>query len=266
MVKRQSRVSASPAARRVVVLGASNVTLGLSSVVETARRAWGEPLDFMAAVGHGRSYGLSTTVLGRTLPGIVQCGLWEALNQRSQLPTAALVTDIGNDLIYGCDLGPLTRWLETCLQRLAPRVERLVITRLPIDAISRTAEWKLRLLTSLLFPSSRLHPTETLHRAMILDEQLLSYANRFGAYVVQPQEQWYGWDPIHVARRHRHCAWQSYMTWWTNGEPPEQARVSLQRWWSLQRARPLHWKRFGFARQCQQPTVQLTDGTSLSLF
>src|SRR5205807_8069752 len=56
--------------RRVVVLGASNVSLGFGTIVETAARLWGAPLDLLAAFGHGRSYGLRKSVLGRELPGI----------------------------------------------------------------------------------------------------------------------------------------------------------------------------------------------------
>ncbi len=253
-------------ARRVVILGASNVTLGLSTVVETARLAWGQPLDVMAAIGLGRSYGMPTNVLGRGLPGIVQCELWDEWDRRARLPTAALVTDIGNDILYGCSVGPIVRWLETCLERLADRVERLVITRLPIDVVAAVPEWKMRLLTSLLFPSSRITRDGALAKALELDQQLLEYANRFGAYVVQPEWQWYTWDPIHVARRHRATAWRKYMTCWANGQPPNSATPSLRRWLTLQRARPFSWKRFGIERQRNQPTVQLADGTTVSLF
>jgi len=83
-------------ARRVVLLGASNLTRGISTAVETARLQWGRPLDVMAALGHGRSYGLASRLLCRTLPSIVECGLWPALAARPPAPTAALVTDVGN--------------------------------------------------------------------------------------------------------------------------------------------------------------------------
>ena len=43
--------------RRVILLGASNLTRGISTVVEIAKTKWGSPLDIMSALGHGRSYG-----------------------------------------------------------------------------------------------------------------------------------------------------------------------------------------------------------------
>ena len=87
--------------RRVVLLGASNLTRGLSTAVEASRLRWGRPLEMLIAAGHGRSYGLTSRVLARTLPSILACGLWDELAQRATMPTAALITDIGSDLLYG---------------------------------------------------------------------------------------------------------------------------------------------------------------------
>ena len=185
--------------RRVILLGASNVTLGLSTVIATAQRAWGAPLDIMAAIGCGRSYGTSSTVLGRTLPGILQCGLWADLQRRPPLPTAALVTDIGNDIIYGRDLDMILRWVQTCLERLHGVADRLIVTRLPLASLGRAPDWRIRLLISLFFPSSRADYAQALAKAHVLDRQLLSFAGRYRAYVVRPQRAWYAWDPIHIA-------------------------------------------------------------------
>ncbi len=252
--------------RRVVLLGASNVTLGLSTVVETARQAWGHPLEIMAAIGHGRSYGCSKSVLGRTLPGIINCGLWEELESRPPLPTAALVTDIGNDIIYGSDVPSIMQWVESCLQRLVGKVDRIVVTRLPMASISAVPAWKIHLLCSLIFPSSRIKPAEALGKAADVNQRLGEFANRYGAYVVQPEPAWYGWDPIHISRACRAAAWRKYMMCWSSGQPLAPTTPSLRRWLTLLSARPLSWKLFGLQRHCVQPTVQLPDGTTISLF
>ena len=51
-------------------------------MVETAHGVWGRPLEVFVALGHGRSYGRSTRMLGRQLPGILECGLWPELAAR----------------------------------------------------------------------------------------------------------------------------------------------------------------------------------------
>ncbi|HEY5315121.1 MAG TPA: hypothetical protein VIK18_21495, partial [Pirellulales bacterium] len=53
--------------RRLVLLGASNLTRGLAPVLQTAAQLWDEPLDILAAAGHGRSYGATSRVLVRSL-------------------------------------------------------------------------------------------------------------------------------------------------------------------------------------------------------
>ena len=138
-----------------MILGASNVTIGLSTVVEAARNAWGRPLDLMIAAGHGRSYGHRSSVLGRRLPSIASCGLWDQLATRPELPTAALVTDIGNDIVYGSDSEQIIQWVEICLEKLSQQYDRLIVTRLPHETILATPPGKFRFLSSLLFPKSR---------------------------------------------------------------------------------------------------------------
>ena len=44
-------------ARRVVLVGASNLTKGIGTVLPLAEQIWGSPLEVYAALGHGRSYG-----------------------------------------------------------------------------------------------------------------------------------------------------------------------------------------------------------------
>jgi hypothetical protein len=264
--KKPSVVPRIPPTRRVVILGASNVTLGLSTVVEAARNAWGRPSDLMIAAGHGRSYGLSSSVLGRRLPAITSCALWDQLAERPELPTAALVTDIGNDLIYGCQVDLVLSWVETCLQRLYQQVDRLVVTRLPWESISAITPGKYRFLRSLLFPKSRVSLDDILVRAEEINHHLVQFANRYHAYVIHPDRQWYGWDPIHVARKQRSAAWQKILSCWSDGRPSMRTSHSWRRSWMLRKARPYAWQRFGMDRHQEQPTCMLPDGSVMSLY
>ncbi len=265
-VSRAGGEGSPPPFRRVIVLGASNATRGLPSLIGTAQRAWGTPLEFVAAIGHGRSYGVTTRVLGRALPGILECRLWEELAQRPPAPTAALLTDIGNDLLFGTEVSVILNWLRNCLERLQPIVDRLVITRLPLASIDRCSDWHLRLLVSLLFPNSRIPLPEARARAIELDRQLISFASQYHAYVVQPEPHWYGWDPIHVTRAQRPSAWQKYLLPWTDGQPVAPASLSRERALACLRARPRQWAFLRVDRERAQPCARLSDGTTLSLY
>ena len=140
----------------MILLGASNLTRSFATVVAAARRTWGEPLEIMAAMGHGRSYGQDSTVLGRKISGIFPCALWQDLQNRPSLPTAALVTDIGNDLLYGVPPDRLHEWVERCLDRLAEAGAATIVTQMPIGSVESLGEARFRFFRRLFFPRSTL--------------------------------------------------------------------------------------------------------------
>jgi hypothetical protein len=168
--------------RRVVLLGASNLTRGISTVVETARLQAGGPIEVLAALGHGRSYGLESSVLGRALPGICGCGLWEALKKESAAPTVALVTDIGNDLLYGAAVSQIVDWVRRCLDRLQQADAQVVITLLPVANLDALTPVAFRLMRTMLFPASRLAPEDARRQAAQLNKRLIRMARQRGDY------------------------------------------------------------------------------------
>ncbi|HEV7224423.1 MAG TPA: hypothetical protein VGN42_17065 [Pirellulales bacterium] len=252
--------------RRVVLLGASNLTRGISTVVETAARVWGRPLDVLAALGHGRSYGMASSVLGRTLPGILQCGLWPALQQRPPAPTAALLTDIGNDLFYGAAVDQISEWIERCLDRLAQAEARTVVTRLPICNLPYVRPWQYSIVRRALFPACRLTLEEISQRACELDERIGRLARERNCRLLEPRAEWYGFDPIHVKLRHWSRAWRELLGAWNEEAEAGFSRASFSRWLALRRCAPERVARFGVERHRAQPSGRLDDGTSISFF
>ena len=127
---------------RVVLLGASNIALSFPSIVRRLAGGLPGPLEIFAAFGHGRSYCTWSRVLFRGLPGIDRCGLWADLERGrgriNRRRTVALLTDIGNDLIYGSASDVIERRIDAVPDDGWPRTEpELVITRLPLASIER---------------------------------------------------------------------------------------------------------------------------------
>jgi hypothetical protein len=122
---------------RVVAIGASNLTRGFQTVVSTARTAWGPDVEVVAALGHGRSYGATSAFLVRRLPGILECGLWQRLDDAPPVPTRALVTDVGNDILYGVPAARILAWVDEAVTRLATVTDDIALTGLPMDSIRR---------------------------------------------------------------------------------------------------------------------------------
>jgi hypothetical protein len=275
----EARDAATPAGRfperRVVLLGASNLTRGIATVVETARSLWGRPLDVLAALGHGRSYGMRSTVLGRTLPSTLDCGLWDALARRPAAPTAALVTDIGNDLLYEAPVERIVDWVGQCLDRLLAKGARVAISRLPVANIAALSELRFRLLRRVMFPLGRLDFATISARAFDLDRRIVELARARDVGLVEQQTLWYGWDPIHIRRRFWPSAWRQMLAPWTAAEPTTEAtaqsavepsRASFLDELYLRLLAPQERRWLGIVQRCPQPCGRLRDGTMISYY
>ena len=253
--------------RRVVLLGASNLTMSFPVVVETARRIWGGPVEIMAAMGHGRSYGQDSRVLARKISGIFPCALWQDLQNRPPLPTAALITDIGNDLIYGVRPDQLLTWVAACLDRLSDAGAATVITQLPMDSLERLGEARFRFFRRLLFPRCAVSMSDLRASAMAVNEQLIALGRQRKLSVIPVSGAWYGFDPIHLKRRARPRAWPELLAAWRAlDEPLREARASL--WTSAYLAclSPHEHTIFSMRRHCAQPSGRLADGSTISLY
>ncbi len=254
--------------RRVVLLGASNLTRGISTVVETAQNVWGGSLEVLAALGHGRSYGIRSTVLGRTLPSILDCGLWEALGSRTDVPSAALVTDVGNDLLYQVEVPQIVAWIDSVIERLQQSGARVSMTLLPVGSLLKVSPRRYYLFRTMMFPHCRLSFAEAGDRARQLHDRLQSLGQARGVRLIAQQAEWYGIDPIHIRRRHWRHAWREILATWqeAHAPAPRTARGSLRRWMYLISRKPQqHWI-FGIERRRIQPAARLHDGTLISFF
>lgn len=252
--------------RRAVILGASNVIRGITAVVATAQAACGPSLDLMFACGHGRSYGQTSCVLGRTLPGIVPCGLWDAWRQRPAVPASALLTDVGNDLLYGASVSQITEWVRVCCDRLRPHCDRFVITELPLVSLRTLQPGRFRVMRSILFPQSRLSLEQALDRAEQLNTNLVDLASQYQLTVLRPRPEWYGYDPIHIRTRHYQSAWSEIIGEWTETEIQPPNPSGWLNWLRLRRLRPETRKLFGMHQTQPQPAANLANGTRLSFF
>ncbi len=251
---------------RVVVLGASNVTTGIATVVETARRIFGRPLDVLAAAGLGRAYGVPSQVLLRTLPSILSCGLWNALETRPPAQTFALVTDIGNDVIYGASPAHAANSVDACLARLATCANRIVVTRLPLEGIGRLSRWRFRLFRTLFFPGSRLDWKVAAGSAKELDGHVTALAEKYGARLVEPDARWFGLDPIHIRRRCWPEAWMRILGPWASDASIPPVNASRRMSFLLRTRRPQQQGLAGFELRTRQPAARLSDGTTVSFY
>ncbi|MBX3442196.1 MAG: hypothetical protein KF774_07295 [Planctomyces sp.] len=258
-------------AARVVVLGASNVTLGFPRIVASVRGLVPGPVQLFAAHGHGRSYGQPSSIPFRTLPGILDSGLWDALDRlaaedASPAPLFALVTDIGNDLVYGNSPERIGGWIEECLSRLRARGARITIGRMPLASLQRVGRVRFQLMRTAIFPNSRLTWDGMRADAVRLDELVSELATRHQIGSIVPRPEWYGIDPIHIRRKLRSAAWRDMLQPWGLAGESDAAAPGLAASWRYWRLRPAERSVFGRVRAAAQPGWRWPDGSAIWVY
>lgn len=262
-----SQIETSAAPMRLVLLGASNLTLSLARIVASARAMFAQPLDVFVAMGFGRSYGQESRFFGKKFSGILQSEIWEALARAEPRETVAIVADVGNDLAYEAPVETVEEWVMTTIDRLAESRARMVLNNLPIESLRSVGAVRYRLMRSLIFPRCRLPRGEMLARAEALEERLAAMAAEREIPVFAGEKLWYGLDPIHPRRRHAGIIWQrmlgalgaaSRAVEW-RAPARDEARM-------LRRAQRDSWPRVALPDGLMAPRIELTDGTRVTLF
>lgn len=247
---------------RVVALGASNLTRALYTVVSTARSAWTPDIELVAALGLGRSYGVKSSVFGRSVPGILESGLWAQLDAMPPAPAVGLITDVGNDIMYNIEVPQILEWIRESVRRLEQHTTSIIISGLPVEGDRRISDWQYRWLRYALVPSCRLSHDELQRRATLVNAGLREIAAERGHRFVELDSAWYGFDPIHIRYPYWRDAWSKIL-----GVPRDLGRRR-----SVAEAIGLHLRRperewvFGIQIRHAQPGAPLRGGGRVWLF
>ncbi|HET7218887.1 MAG TPA: hypothetical protein VFJ02_12615 [Vicinamibacterales bacterium] len=253
--------AAAPA--RIVALGASNLTRGFHAVVSTARAEWGADVEIVGALGHGRSYGSESAFLGRVLPGILDSGLWARLDAMPGMPTRAIVSDVGNDILYGFSPPTILGWVEESIERLQRHTQEIVLAGLPKVGVDDISHAKFLFFRSVLFPRCRLSFAEVSDAAAAIEQGLERIAAARRLRFVRLKPEWYGVDPIHIRPRHWHHAWQEIVCGTTT---PGARRAPWGEGMRLYLMRPERQRLFGVTQVTAQTGARLPGGGKVWLY
>lgn len=247
---------------RLIALGASNLTRGLPQLLRVAGSGSAGPIEFLVALGLGRSYGLHSRVLFRRLPSVLECGLWGRLSRLPPVPTIGLVTDVGNDILYGASVESLSSWVEECVARLRRAGATVVVLGLPLASIARVSGLSYLFFRTLFAPGCRLPREVVRERAAETEARLRAVAVRWDATFVPTDPGWYGMDPVHIRRRHVPEAWRRLLGRGGDASGGTAGFGTLETRLAAPECRWL----FGLERRATQPSVVTPRGDSLSLF
>lgn len=204
-----------------VLLGASNLTLALPAAVrEGLRRLDASPRTLVVAHGPGRSYGIDAGVVGFRFAGLSACRLAEQIDEiRAEDDGCtgwALLTDVGNDILYGCSVEEILGWVDGIAASLLERGLAVGITALPLESIRALRPLKFAVLRRALFPFRPMSKDEVLRRAGEIQSGLEEIARSRAARLLPVRREWYGADPIHLLRGRRDEA----LRLWLDGIAP----------------------------------------------
>jgi len=231
----------------IVLLGASNVSLGWRALAQSVLAQRTSPVHILTAHGMGRSY-ITTSRFGwRTVPGILESQLWHTLEDGSvRPPSAALITDVGNDLVYGRSTEHIVQAVEEVISRLrrsSPDCS-VVVTRPPLASVESLSTVRYQFFRTAIFPFCKLSLKEAVEGTQELDSRIRAMSN---IVVVGTQRDWFGLDPIHVRRSCRQAAFQAFVAPWPDQErsgydgkihPPGRPRMYCRSVFGWQRETP----------------------------
>ncbi len=261
-------VSDLPPQNRLILLGASNLTLSLRLVTHLMQQRFSGPSEILAAVGHGRAYGLANQVLLRGLPGIAASGLWPQLNSPPLLPTYALLTDIGNDILFGSNPEKILQQVEWCIEQLQKQSAQIVVTNLPMASIEDLSERRYTFYRNIFYPFCRLSRSETVSRARVVYQGLIDLASCRNFTLYEQEPVWFGPDGIHVHYWKRRAFYRDILAQFplfSAGETFEGSNNALLLTWQ-RRPKFAYKTLLGRPIYCLQPSGRLIDGTRISKY
>jgi hypothetical protein len=161
------------------------------------------------------------------LPGILESGLWRRLESSPQVATRALVTDVGNDILYGFSAQRILAWVDEAVRRLLRFTQDIVLTDLPLASIRRLSRAKFIVFRSILVPSCRLSFQQVMDTAERVNATLAELAATRGVRLFHLEPSWYGFDPIHIRPGLWRPAWQAILgsEAAANGRPASRAEA-----------------------------------------
>lgn len=199
----------------VLLFGASNLTIGWKPLMQQLLRSIGRPVNLHVCLGMGRSWLKPSRYIVRTLPAILDCGLWNNLPQPRALDRV-LITDIGNDIVYQFHPVQIREAIDETLRRIRQwnPLARISMTLPPLVSLQRLHPLHFRIAKTLLFPASQLTFSDVLSSATQLHDLLQQLEGMDNLQLIHPRRQWYGADPIHILRSMRAEAFQGYFNGW----------------------------------------------------
>lgn len=193
----------------LVLLGASNLSLGWFALARHMQACLHpRPMEFMVAAGPGRAYRASGGLLNIVYPPVQSSEIFEAARRKSEsgYRVIALVTDIGNDIMYGVSAEQLIGTIQQVFDQLRSVHADIFFTTLPAAFERGIHPIRFYILRTLLLPASRVSYDEAMAAIIQVNQYLREAASQEG-HLIPDVDRFLGFDEIHYGWLRAQHAW-----------------------------------------------------------
>ena len=192
-----------------IFLGASNLARsfhGLKYCIE--RCIFPRPASFVHAMGPGRGYVSRGGILNAIYSPILNCGILEAVRNKKikDQSVVALITDIGNDIMYGVSSEKIINGLQYLLNALGEFKTNIFITSIPVDLENDISELHFHIIRQIYFPKSPVKYSQASNNIKAINKFILQSSNK-KITVINDMKQFCGIDKIHYSIFKSQSAW-----------------------------------------------------------
>ena len=192
-----------------IFLGASNLARSFYGLKRCIGRCiFPRPASFVHAMGPGRGYVSRGGILNAIYSPILSCGILEAVRNKKikDQSVVALITDIGNDIMYGVSSEKIINGLQYLLNALGEFKTNIFITSIPVDLENDISELHFHIIRQIYFPKSPVKYSQASNNIKAINKFILQSSNK-KITAIDDMKQFCGIDRIHYSILKSQSAW-----------------------------------------------------------
>jgi hypothetical protein len=157
-------------------------------------------------MGPGRGYISQGGIFNVIYTPILHSGVLEAVSNTKNQKVVALITDIGNDIMYGIPAEKIIGGLKSIFDELNKLEANIFITTIPVDLKKDISEFYFHILRKFFFPRSTVEYNRAWEAIQSINTFILQPLNK-NIIVIDEMNEFCGVDKIHFSLLKSCSAW-----------------------------------------------------------
>ncbi len=190
-------------------MGASNLARGYRALTHCLVSGLApQRVEVFNAMGPGRGYCAWGGIFNIRYPSIGSSGILESARAHADRDcrVVALITDIGNDIMYGVPASEIIACLDTLLQKLNALNAEVFVHPIPLDFSKDVSKRQFRILKTIFYPRSAIDYHQAQEAVSAINDFLRTQAGG-RIHLLPGAKDFCGVDKIHYSIFRSHKAW-----------------------------------------------------------